>query len=154
PPLPSPEGLTLPGRNADSGTQPAEVCTVKGRKIIFWQCPDCQANIDANFEHVGLTITCPACRKPVVVPNPLTSNASCNQVPNRPGVSHRPRRKTATLAAFGLVLLLIVSAVAGLLTWRPWAAKADLKNADVKFLPNDCQAVGSLDFQELLASRT
>jgi hypothetical protein len=142
-----------------AGIAPAEVRVINGRQVIFWPCTFCKIGLNTGYENVGLTIQCPGCRQPVTVPSANVNGILPGGLPAQrdgrgsPGPAGRTRfaRRAAALAVAALVIL---GAAAALLVWRPWAEKAELTEDDIKFLPDGCQLVASLNVQELRASAT
>jgi hypothetical protein len=146
-----------------TGTPRAEVRVINSRPVIFWPCAFCKIGLNTGQENVGLTIECPACRKPVLVPNPNANGAWPGSLPlngdglassGDTGKSAGRRRFIRRAAILAVAILVLVGGAAALLVWRPWARKAELTEDDIKFLPDGCQLVAALDVQGLRASKT
>jgi hypothetical protein len=145
-----------------AGIPRAEVRVINSRRVIFWPCAFCKIGLNTGHENIGLTIECPACRKPVLVPNPNANGAWPGSAPAGgegqagTGAAGEPpgRRKVARWPAFLAVAALVLGGAAvALLVWRPGAGKTELTDDDIQFLPDGCQLVAALDVEGLRASK-
>src|SRR5262249_59962785 len=140
----------------------AEVRVINSRRVIFWPCAFCKIGLKTGQENLGLTIECPACRKPVLVPNPNANGAWAGSLlvngeglasPGDTGKSAGRRRFIRRAAIVAVATLVLLGGAAALLIWQPWAGKAELTEDDIQFLPDGCQLVAALDVQGLRASK-
>lgn len=45
---------------------------------IVFKCPSCQTDLEVDSLHAGQTIACPACEKPITIPEPTAANVKPN----------------------------------------------------------------------------